>query len=181
MTGGFPKILLIGYGNPARCDDGLGPALAEKLETSSMQGVTIESDYQLTVEDAHDVSQHDIVIFADAALKGEEPFSFHEIRPRPPTGIGTHSIDPEAVLHFARVMFQSKARAYVLAIRGYRFDGFGERLSERAERNLKEAFQFIEYLSASGWSALPGRCACQQLSIDLKLPGSKQRLFKGTD
>ena len=157
MNPDMPKILMIGYGNPARCDDGLGPALAAKLELSSLRGLRVESDYQLTVEDAHDVANHDIVIFADATLKGTEPFSFHEILPQSPMRISTHRVSPETVLSFAQNMFQSRVTAYLLGIRGYEFNRFEERLSEGAERNLEKAFAFIQHLSASGWAALAGR------------------------
>ena len=47
-------------------------------------------------------------------------------------------------------MFHSRARAYVLGIRGYEFNGYDERLSERAEKNLDEAFQFVAKLVQSG-------------------------------
>ena len=52
MTGGNTKILLIGFGNPARADDGLGPALAEEIESKNIPDVTVETDYQLTIEDS---------------------------------------------------------------------------------------------------------------------------------
>ena len=60
------KILLIGYGNPGRLDDGLGPAFAKAVEALHTPGVTVEANYQLAVEDAHAVAQHEIVVFADA-------------------------------------------------------------------------------------------------------------------
>jgi hydrogenase maturation protease len=150
MTVDRPRILLIGYGNPGRLDDGLGPALAAKVEEASLEGLTVDSDYQLTVEDACDVSNHDIVIFADAAVKGKEPFFFVEIRSHSPMSLSTHSVSPEAVLYFAEQMFNSKARAYVLGIRGYEFNKYEERLSEGAKRNLTEAFRFIENIVESG-------------------------------
>jgi hydrogenase maturation protease len=149
MSDPFPNILFIGYGNPGRLDDGLGPALASRIEEASLKGLTVEADYQLAVENAFDVSRHDIVIFADAAVKGREPFFFKEIRSRSPMSISSHSVSPEAVLFFAERMFHSKARAYVLGIRGYEFNDFEERLSERAQQNLEEAFQFIANLIAS--------------------------------
>ena len=46
------KVLLIGYGNPGRLDDGLGPALAAAVEKLAIPGVTVDADYQLNVEDA---------------------------------------------------------------------------------------------------------------------------------
>mgnify|MGYP001827687352 FL=1 len=39
---------------------------------------------------------------------------------------------------------EAKPEAYVLAIRGEDFDGFGEGLSDRAQRNLSAALGFIE-------------------------------------
>ncbi len=146
----WPRILLIGYGNPGRLDDGLGPALSAKVDDASLKGVTVDSDYQLTVEDACDVSGHDIVIFADASVRGKAPFFIEEISPQSPMSISTHSVTPEAVLYFAEQMFNSKARAYVLGIRGYEFNRYEERLSEGAKRNLEEAFQFIRKFVQSG-------------------------------
>jgi hydrogenase maturation protease len=149
MSNPFPKILFIGYGNPGRLDDGLGPAFAARIEAASLKGITVEADYQLAVENAFDVSKHDIVIFADAAVKGMEPFFFKEVRSRSPMSLSSHSVSPEAVLFFAEQMFQSKARAYVLGIRGYEFNEYEERLSERAKTNLEEAFQFVTNLITS--------------------------------
>ena len=146
----LPKVLFIGYGNPGRLDDGLGPALAARIEALALKGMTVEADYQLAVEDAFDVSMHDIVIFADAAVRGRAPFFFKEIHPRSPLSLGSHSVSPEAVLFFAERLFHSKARAYVLGIRGYEFNGYDESLSERAGENLEEAFQFVATLVQSG-------------------------------
>ena len=70
------KVLVIGYGNPGRLDDGLGPALAAAIESAAPAGVTVDADYQLTVEDAAAVAEHDVVVFADAAVDGPEPFYF---------------------------------------------------------------------------------------------------------
>jgi hydrogenase maturation protease len=150
VSGPLPKVLFIGYGNPGRLDDGLGPALAARIEALSLKGMTVEADYQLSVENAFDVSQHDVVIFADAAVRGKAPFFFKEIHPQSPLSLGTHSVSPEVVLFFAEKLFHSRARAYVLGIRGYEFNGYDERLSERAKKNLEEAFQFVARLVQSG-------------------------------
>ncbi len=150
MSSPLPKILFIGYGNPGRLDDGLGPALATRIDALSLKGMTVEADYQLGVENAFGVSRHDIVIFADAAVRGKAPFFFKEIHPQSPLSLGSHSVSPEAVLFFAEKLFHSRARAYVLGIRGYEFKGYSEGLSERAEKNLEEAFQFVTQLVQSG-------------------------------
>ena len=51
-----------------RLDDGLGAAFAEAMEQIAPPGVDISADYQLTIEDAADVAEHDFVIFVDAAV-----------------------------------------------------------------------------------------------------------------
>ncbi|EAV45491.1 Ni,Fe-hydrogenase maturation factor [Stappia aggregata IAM 12614] len=64
-------MLLIGYGNPGRGDDGLGPALSEAIAARSLPGLEVDTDYQLVAEHALAVSSHDVVIFADAEIGGE--------------------------------------------------------------------------------------------------------------
>ena len=104
------SVLVIGYGNPGRCDDGLGPALAEAVERLHLPGVTVEADYQLTVEDAAAAAAHRYVVFADASVGGREPFFFRAVHPAGGTSFSTHSVEPEAVLALARDLFQADTR-----------------------------------------------------------------------
>jgi hydrogenase maturation protease len=144
MSDGAGKVLLIGYGNPGRLDDGLGPALADAIAKLAIPGVTVDAAYQLNVEDAAAIAEHDVVVFADADLAGPEPYWFRRIEPKAAWSFSTHSIDPDAVLGMAQQMFKAKTEGYILGIRGYDFDEFGERLSDRARGNLVAATAFIE-------------------------------------
>ena len=137
------KVLLIGYGNPGRLDDGLGPALAEAVDALRLPGLDTDSDYQLTVEDAERASRYDAVIFADAAVRGREPFFFKEVGEADDLTFSTHSVEPELVLGMARRLFGAATRGYALGIRGYEFNAFGERLSDRARENLAAAVAFV--------------------------------------
>ncbi len=137
-------VLVIGFGNPGRLDDGLGPALAEAVEKLAIPGVTVEANYQLTVEDASALAAHDVVVFADASVNGPEPFGFDAIEPRRAEAFSSHSVAPEAVLALAVDLFNAETRAYILGIRGYEFNEFGERISGRARANLDAAVRFIE-------------------------------------
>ncbi len=150
LSSDSPGILLIGYGNPARADDGLGPALAARIGKASIKRLTVDADYQLTIENSCEIAKYDIVIFADASVDQKEPFFFREILPESPMSISTHSVSPGAVLHFARMIFNAETKAYVLGIRGYEFNVFDERLSEGAESNLEAAFKFIVNMVRSG-------------------------------
>ncbi len=138
------QVLLIGYGNPGRLDDGLGPALAKEFEKKKLPSVDVDANYQLTVEDASAVAKHEIVIFADASVSGNEPFYFEAIQPKPAVSFSSHSVEPQAVLALAQELFGSLAKGYVLGIRGYQFNEFGERLSDKAKDNLKKAVEFLE-------------------------------------
>jgi hydrogenase maturation protease len=143
-------ILLIGYGNPGRRDDGLGPALAAEIELLGLVGVTVDSDYQLTVEDAAAVARHELVVFADAAAAGPEPLSFERVEPKSATSFSSHSVEPAAVLALAQELFGSRAPGYCLGIRGYEFNVYQEQLSERARANLATAVRFIESVLQTG-------------------------------
>jgi len=137
------RILLIGYGNPGRLDDGLGPALAAEVERLRLPGIDVEADYQLTVEDAGDIARYDIVIFADASVNGAEPYFVEPVKAKPAMSFSTHSVEPEALMHMAHTLFDGNTRGYVLGIRGYEFNEFGERLSPRAARNLESAITYV--------------------------------------
>ncbi len=137
------RVLFIGFGNPGRRDDGLGPACAAAVEKLEIPGVTVDSDYQLSVEHADALARHDVVIFADAALDGPEPFAFRRIEPGPAVMFSSHSVTPEGVLTLTDELFHEQPEAYVLGVRGYEFDEFGEALSARAQANLAAALEFI--------------------------------------
>ncbi len=140
---GAIRVLVLGYGNPGRLDDGLGPAFADAVAALGLAGVTVDSDYQLQPENALAVAEHDVVIFADAAVTGPEPFSFAGVAPRAETSFSTHSTSPAALLALARETFEAETRGYLLAIRGYEFDAFGEELSPGACENLAAALAFL--------------------------------------
>lgn len=146
MVADNKKILLLGFGNPARADDGLGPALAEIIELKNIPLVTVEVDYQLTIEDSAQVAEHDIVIFADASVNAPEPFSFESVKVKCSDSFSSHSVEPAAVLALAENLFRSKAEGYILGIRGYEFDRFGAPLTEKAKVNLQKAVDFLEKL-----------------------------------
>jgi hydrogenase maturation protease len=136
-------VLLLGYGNPGRLDDGLGPALAAQVEALGLPGLTVDSDYQLSLEDAEAVARHDVVVFADAAASGAEPFSFRRVEPARSLSFSTHSLQPQAVLGLAQQLFGARTEGYTLSIRGYAFNEFKESLTEQGRANLAAAVAFI--------------------------------------
>jgi hydrogenase maturation protease len=141
MNDQVPKVLVMCYGNPGRLDDGLGAAFGEALEAMALPAVQVDIDYQLTVEDAIAVSRHDVVIFADAAVAGREPFFFKKLKAIPTLSFSSHSLDPENILAMTRELFGSCPQGYALGIRGYEYNEFGETLSPKAQQNLVLSLQ----------------------------------------
>ncbi|WP_196223438.1 hydrogenase maturation protease [Roseibium sp. RKSG952] len=136
-------MLLIGYGNPGRGDDGLGPAFSEGMSARGLPGLEVDTDYQLVAEHAFALSEQDIVIFVDAEIGGEDSFSFREILVGTPDAMGSHSLTPRTVLSLCQTLYGTAPRAYVLGISGYEYGEVKEGLSERAKANLAEAEAFF--------------------------------------
>lgn len=147
------SILVIGYGNPGRLDDGLGPAFAERVQALGLPGVTVDADYQLAVEDAAEIARHEAVLFADATVNGEAPFALRRVEAkRGGAGFSSHSLSAEALLGLADSLFGARPRAFQLAIRGYAFEGYGEGLSPQAAANLEAACAHVAPLLRAGLS-----------------------------
>ncbi|HNR98417.1 MAG TPA: hydrogenase maturation protease [Planctomycetota bacterium] len=164
MTGSG-AVLLIGYGNPGRRDDGLGPAFAEAVERMRIPGVTVDAAYQLTVEDAVEIGAHDIVLFADADRAGP-PFALRRLEPREDGRVTSHSIAPDALLALADALFGARPESYLLALRGYDFESFEESLTAGAAANLRAALRFMapvlrerSFRAAAGEAAPSGAAA----------------------
>lgn len=136
-------MLLIGYGNPGRGDDGLGPAFSQAMAARAFPGWDVDTDYQLVAEHALAVSEHDLVVFADAEIGGETAYSFRQIRSGAPQLLGSHSLVPETVLALCDTLYGARPRAYVLGITGQHFGDMKEGLSRQAQANLAEAERFF--------------------------------------
>ena len=143
MSGRIP-VLLLGWGNPGREDDGLGPACIEAFARRDLPQVHCEQDYQLQIEHAADVARAELVIFVDAARYGPAPFFVERVTPREQVAFTTHALDAESVLAVAADVFGARVPAWRIGIRGTRFDGLRERLSAEARDNLAHAIAFLE-------------------------------------
>ena len=137
------RVLVIGYGNPGRGDDGLGPALAAGVEALGLEGVTVDCDYQLTVDHAGLIATHDVVVFADAMIGLDVPFRLSPITRTQPETLGSHQVSPEAALALAGLLFGHAPPGWILAMAGGEFGEVKEGLSPRAARNLGLALEHL--------------------------------------
>jgi len=142
------KILFYGYGNPGRNDDGLGNAFVKKMDewtqTIGIQNIETDSNYQLNIEDAHNISDKDIVIFVDASEEPIEDFYLSEVNPsNSKVEFSMHSVSAAYVLDLCQKIYKKFPETYLLHIKGYDWNFF-EGISEKAQQNLEKAFEFIK-------------------------------------
>lgn len=114
------RILVLGYGNPMRCDDGVGWQIAADLfRTNRSADVEVLPCHQLTPDLAPAVSRAECVIFIDCA-RGDTPgeIACREVRSEAvPTSL-THNLTPAALLFMSSELFGACPRAYLLSIQG---------------------------------------------------------------
>lgn len=144
---------MIGYGNPGRGDDGLGPALAAGIERLGLPRVTVEIDYQLSVDHAALIAAHDLVVFADAMIDLAAPFALTRIDSVQPQALGSHQVSPEAALALAGLLFGHQPPGWLLAIAGADFGEVHEGLSPAATGNLVLAVAHLQGRIAEGFAA----------------------------
>lgn len=153
-----PRILVYGYGNPGRQDDGAGVLLVEELAAWAGLGerpwLTFDSNYQLNAEDALAAAEQDVVIFVDAARDQAEGFRLRALRPSLSVSFSTHAMTPESVLALSRELYGASPTAYALTIRGYKWEPNGL-MTEKARGNLEAAIAFITPYLESPARGLP--------------------------
>ena len=141
------KILVYGYGNPGRQDDGLGVLLSEKIEEwareKELNHLQTDSNYQLNIEDASRISAFDLVIFADASQEDIKGYAFTPLKPSPKMDFTMHSVSPAFILNLCHEVYHKKPLAYLLHIRGYEWE-FMKDMTPEARKNLEEAIGFLK-------------------------------------
>lgn len=148
MSGG---VLVIGYGNPLRGDDGIGPAVAEAVEGLKPPGVRVRVVHQLTPELAAEIAESRLVVFADAAAGGE-PVTAVRLESDAAGDVMTHAADPRGLLALTRAVYGRAPEAWLVTAAGADF-GFRDGLSPAGEENAREAVGYVRFLIAEAAGA----------------------------
>ena len=140
------KILVYGFGNPGRQDDALGVEFVERLERLSTEVGTehlhFDCNYQLNIEDAVDLPEYDLVVFADATMEDIADFLVSRIEPSSETEFTMHAVSPAFVLDVCRRFYGPPPPAYLIHIRGYEWD-LQEGCTAEAKRNLERSVEHV--------------------------------------
>lgn len=157
------KILLIGYGNPDREDDGvawhilraltikLGLQSPESYEDEFPESSLIDFAFylQLTPEMAEDISEYQHVCFVDAHTGNiPEPVRLIDVESEFQRSPFTHHLTPQSLLSMCETIYKKRPDAALLSVLGYRFL-FTRQLSEETTTLVPQAVDLIwDWMSA---------------------------------
>lgn len=157
------KLLLLGYGNPDRQDDGVAwhilRAVTEKLSLPAP--ASYEEDFpedprlelgfslQLAPEMAEDISIYEYVCFIDAHTGNiPEPVRLIPVESEFQASPFTHHLTPQSLLSMCDAIYGKKPQATLLSVLGHRFL-FSRELSEETTALVPQAVELIwEWINA---------------------------------
>ena len=136
------EILVVGYGNDLRSDDGAGRVVASQIEAMALPDVFVRSQSQLTPELVLDITRADLVVFVDANVDCEE-MTVQPVQAGPPGSQSmSHHTDPATLLFLAEDLGRVPPDAYVVSIPASNLE-LGFELSPRTAAAAEEAVAAI--------------------------------------
>jgi hydrogenase maturation protease len=143
--GHAPRVLVIGYGNPLRGDDGFGPTVASRLiphvDTDQVEVLIIQ---QLTPDLAEPVSRAARTILIDARV-GDSPGEIHVEPVSRPAGAPVtyqHHVDPGVLFGAAQSLYGVTPDMTLITVEANQFD-MGEGLSPAVAAAVDEAVALV--------------------------------------
>lgn len=144
-------ILIVGYGNTLRRDDGIGAFVAEAIAAENWPGVRVRKVHQLTPELAEEIAACQAVIFVDASVAAG--IQITRLEPLDSTLPTTHICDPRGLLQLAAMAYGSVPVAWLVAAAGEDFS-LGEGLSQAGQANFLQAVESVRGI-VRNYASLP--------------------------
>jgi len=144
------KILFYGYGNPGRQDDALGISFVDEMEkwvtAKGIENISFDSNYQLNIEDAEEISGYDLVIFSDASMEPIDSFEYSKVkRSDAQVEFTMHAVSVSFVVDLCYKMYNKAPDAYLVHLKGYEWElDFDKGLTKQAAENLQNALDFMK-------------------------------------
>jgi hydrogenase maturation protease len=138
-------VLVVGYGNPLRGDDGIGWHAASLLATDPrLAGARVLTHHQLVPELAADVSRASLVVLVDASTEGEPgSLSIRRIGPHPATpATWSHHLDPETLAGLAETLYGAVPPIVLVSV-GAGSLAEGDGLSSPLQQVLPEVVEVV--------------------------------------
>lgn len=133
------RVLVLGYGNPLRSDDGIGWHVAVQLfRANTSSDVQILPCHQLTPDLAENASFAENVIFIDCSRQGNPgDLCCQEVVSQAGPASFTHDLSPAALLALAAELFGVCPKAWLFSVCGESFEA-GEDLSPTVSSRVPE-------------------------------------------
>ena len=144
---GVAPILVLGWGNPSRGDDALGPEFIARASAlpapPGAPAIEWLTDFQLQVEHALDLVGRSQVLFVDASVACEAPFQVEPLRSASNHALTSHAMAPQAVMQvFERIQGHPPPPCTLLARRARAFE-VGSGLGAEAQAHLEQALAWF--------------------------------------
>lgn len=140
------SILVIGYGNELRGDDGVGQRVARAVEEWRVPNLQSLAVHQLTPELAEELAVVDRVIFVDAYTEVIKPeVKVCRLEPANSVAATGHTSDPEMLLAIAQALYNAAPQAWWIGIPAVNFE-LGNEFSPITEQGMEEALEEIDRL-----------------------------------
>lgn len=139
-------IVVIGYGNTLRGDDGAGQQVANLVQQWDLPQVRSYPVHQLTPELAAEIATAQMAIFVDAYSES----STVQVHPLTDEVVETtnrlgHTSNPRSLLNLAKTLYGAAPAAWWVLIPAINFD-FGEQFSPTTEAGIAVALEKIKQL-----------------------------------
>jgi hydrogenase maturation protease len=151
------RLLVIGYGNELRRDDGVGPRAARAVAAWQLPGVAAVAAHQLMPELADLIGEAERVVFVDAGQ--DDVVLTRPMEPGRAAQVLGHTGEPRELLALAEAMHGRRPEAWLITLPAPEL-GCGEGLSATAEHGLAEALRQIRALAATFTAATEGPQGC---------------------
>lgn len=115
MSASGVDVLVIGYGNDMRRDDGAGRWVADQIEMLGRDDIDVRSVTQLSPELALALSGRSLVVFVDASVD-THALRVEPVVPTPGAGVMTHHGDPASLLALVPTVGTMPAEAHLVSI-----------------------------------------------------------------
>lgn len=136
------RILVYGYGNPGRQDDGLGILFAEAIEDWAEKhtslDLAVDMNYQLNIEDALTISEYDIIFFVDASMEVIEDFLISKVKPSDKVNFSMHSVSASYIAYLCNEIYKKTPKIFLIHLKGYEWE-LKEGITDKARKNLQNA------------------------------------------
>jgi hydrogenase maturation protease len=139
-------VLIIGYGNTLRGDDGVGYQVAETVAEWRLPQVRSIAVHQLLPELAADIAEVEIVVFVDAVVAIDSPapnITIATLAADENATFSSHIITPQLLLGITQRLYGATPVAYLLTIPAIDFT-LGANLSSIACRGKELALDYLK-------------------------------------